>query len=60
MDTTQKLSGKAIRAMMRANRKTIRGIAAQWNLTMERVRYVRMHGVTGDAFVRDWLQICGE
>ncbi len=53
------LTGKQIRAMMRANRKTIRGIAAQFNLTFVRVRYVRTHGVNGSAFVRDWLQICG-
>ena len=27
------------------------------NLTMKRVRYVRNHGVTGEHFVRDWLDI---
>jgi len=51
------LSAETIRRLMRQNRKTIRGIAQQWNLTITRVIYVRDHGVTGEAFVRDWLEI---
>jgi hypothetical protein len=42
---------------MRANRKTIRGLATRWNLTMKRVRQVRHQGVKGEAFVRDWLEM---
>ena len=53
------LSGRQIRAMMRANRKTIAGVAGQFNLTQKRVRFVRANGVKGAAFVRDWLEICG-
>jgi hypothetical protein len=52
-----KLTGKQVRAMMRANHKTIAGIARQYNLTQTRVRTVRANGVQGDAFVRDWLEI---
>ena len=53
------LTARQIRAMMRANRKTIAGIARQFNLTQTRVRYVRTNGVKGEVFVRDWLEICG-
>ena len=54
-----RLSGAEIRRLMRVNRKTIRGVAAAWNLTQVRVRYVRAHGVVGAAFVQDWLAIVG-
>jgi hypothetical protein len=42
---------------MRQDKKTIKGIATRWNLTIKRVREVRNHGVSGEAFVRDWLEI---
>jgi len=51
-----KLTGKEVRALMRANHKTIRGLAAQMNITHVRVREVRANGVHGPAFVRDWLE----
>jgi len=51
------LSAETVRRLMRQNRKTIRGIAQEWNLTMKRVRYFRDHGVAGEHFVRDWLEI---
>jgi len=55
------LSGASIRRLMRINHKTIRDIAQEFNLPMTRVRYVREHGVTGIAFVCDWIQAtCGE
>jgi len=54
-----KLTGKEICALMRANGKTIAAVAAQWNLSKARIRRVRNNGVSGAAFVRDWLQICG-
>ena len=56
---TTYLSGKEIKTLMRKNRKTIRGVAAQYQLTIKRVRYVRTHGVAGEAFVRDWREIAG-
>ena len=51
------LSPATIRRLMRANRKTIRGLVTRWNLTLTRVRQVRHQGVTGEAFVRDWLEM---
>ena len=51
------LSAATIRRLMRANRKTIRGLATRWNLTLTRVRQVRHQGVKGEAFVRDWLEM---
>ena len=51
------LSATDVRRLMRQNRKTIRGIATRWNLTLKRVREVRARGVQGEAFVRDWLEI---
>ena len=51
------LSGQTIRHLMRKHRKTIRGIAQEWNLTMKRVRYVRLYGVQGEVYVQDWLEI---
>lgn len=51
------LSAETIQHLMRKHHKTIRGIAKEWNLTMKRVRHVRLHGVQGDVFVMDWLEI---
>ena len=51
------LSAATVRRLMRANRKTIRGLAMRWNLTLTRVREVRDQGVKGEAFVRDWLEM---
>ena len=51
------LSAQTVRHLMRKHRKTIRGIAQEWNLTMKHVREVRQHGVEGDVFVMDWLEI---
>ena len=51
------LSATTVRRLMRANRKTIRGLAMRWNLTLTRVRQVRHQGVQGEAFVRDWLEM---
>ncbi len=38
------LSAQTVRHLMRQHRKTIRGIAQEWNLTLKRVRYLRLHG----------------
>jgi hypothetical protein len=57
--TGYELSGSIIKKLMRKNRRTIRGVAAQYDLTQTRVRFVREHGVKGEVFVRDWLEICG-
>ena len=51
------LSPKQIQSLMRKHQKTIRGIAEQWSLTQKRVRYVRSNGISGEAYVRDWLEI---
>ena len=51
------LSAETVRRLMRQNRKTIRGIAQEWNLTMKRVRQVRTQGVSGEHYVMDWLEI---
>ena len=51
------LSAYEVQRLMRQHRKTIRGLAQQWNLTLKRVRHVRTYGVSGEAFVRDWLEI---
>ena len=41
---------------MRQNGKTIKSLAAAMNIMQTRVRYVREHGVTGNAFVLDWIE----
>jgi hypothetical protein len=51
------LSAQTIQHLMRKHHKTIRGIAQEWNLTLKRVRHVRLHGVEGEVFVMDWLEI---
>jgi len=51
------LSANEVQRVMRQHRKTIRGLAHQWNLTLKRVRHVRTYGVSGECYVRDWLEI---
>lgn len=41
------ISGPLFCRMMRANRKTIRGLAAQFNLPMTRIRALRLSGAAG-------------
>lgn len=41
---------------MRRHRKTIRGLSQTMGIPLTRVRDVRLHGVSGEAFVRDWLE----
>jgi len=53
---TPTLSGRQVQRLMRMHGKTIRGLAASMNITQTRVRYVREHGVSGSAFVMDWLE----
>lgn len=50
------LTSSDICSMMRKHKKTISGIAKEWNITQKRVRFVRAHGVTGLYFVMDWTQ----
>lgn len=50
------LTGREVRRLMRKYRKTIAGLASSMNITQARVRYVREHGVTGAAFIEDWLE----
>ena len=56
MGMQHSLSSVAVVSLMRKHHKTIRGLAADMNIPQTRVRYVRLHGVKGDAFVADWLQ----
>jgi hypothetical protein len=44
---------------MRRHGKTIRGLSLAMKITQARVREVRARGVTGEAFVRDWLEAVG-
>ena len=52
----EKLSGQTIVRLMRANRKTIAGLAGQMGITQTRVRQVRAQGVSGRGYVMDWLE----
>ena len=56
MTNATALTAASIRAMMRANGKTISGLAASMNITQKRVRFVRANGVAGACFVQDWLE----
>ena len=51
-----RLTAATIIRLMRANNKTIRGLAASMNITQARVRQVRTNGVQGAAFVADWME----
>ncbi len=50
------LTGTTVTKLMKANRKTISGLAASMNITQTRVRQVRAQGVRGDVFVADWME----
>jgi hypothetical protein len=51
-----RLTGGEVRSLMRRHGKTIRGLSLAMRITQARVREVRLRGVTGEAFVRDWLE----
>ena len=51
------LSANEVQRLMRQHRKTIPELAQQWSLTLKRVRHVRTYGVSGESYVRDWLEI---
>ncbi len=51
-----RLTGSTITRLMRQHGKTIRGLAAEMNVTQARVRHVRSRGVDGFAYVQDWTQ----
>ncbi len=51
-----RLTGSTITRLMRQHGKTIRGLAAQMNITQTRVRRVRAQGVEGFAYVQDWTE----
>lgn len=55
-ETASSLSGGQVRTLMRRHRKTIRGLSQAMHVTQARVRQVRLNGVSGEAFVRDWLE----
>lgn len=50
------LTGSDVRALMRSHGKTIAGLAGAMRVTQKRVRLVRAHGVSGLAYVLDWLE----
>lgn len=53
MQLKRKLSGEAVRSLMRKHRWTIRSLARTWGMTQKRIRFVREHGVTG-LFADEW------
>ena len=56
---TSKLTGKTIVRLMRIHKRTIREIATYMDISLARVRQVRSDGVSGAAYVTDWLEaIC--
>ena len=56
LDIKSSLSGPYIRSMMRKHRRTIKALAEQMDISQERVRQVRNNGVSGNAYVTDWLE----
>lgn len=55
LSTATSLSGETVRRLMRAERITIRELAARMDVSQARVRRVREGGVEGPA-VRDWVE----
>jgi transcriptional regulator with XRE-family HTH domain len=53
---TFSLSGPQVVRMMRENGLTIPQLAKRMGITQARVKKVREDGVTGEAFVRDWVE----
>jgi hypothetical protein len=51
------LTGTDIRCLMRRYKLTIREVAARGQLTLKRVREVRLNGVRGKGYVQDWLEL---
>lgn len=50
------LTAETVVRLMRAQRKTIAGLAAAMGITQRRVRQVRAQGVRGRHFVADWME----
>ena len=50
------LSGLRITSLMRQHNVTVRELAAHMNITLSRVREVRIIGVKGYAFCFDWRE----
>lgn len=50
------LTAETVTRLMRAHRRTIRGLAEGMQVSQARIRYVRLHGVRGRAYVMDWMQ----
>lgn len=49
------LSGQEVRRLMRVHKKPIGGLSLLMRIPQKRVRHVRAQGVSGEAFVIDWL-----
>lgn len=54
---TLMLTGKEIASLMRKNGKTIRGLAAEHQITMKRVREVRTKGTLGVIDSNEWIAL---
>lgn len=50
------ISGWGIRRLMRIHKMTIRQTANRMNITMKRVREVRLNGVSGKCMCLDWYE----
>lgn len=53
---SMRLSGKMIVRLMRKHKKSIRGIAKEYSITMKRVREVRANGVEG-FLAQEWIYL---
>ncbi|WP_293000009.1 hypothetical protein [Nevskia sp.] len=57
LESTPAITGRTVRSLMRKHRKTIRGIATEFGLTMKRVREVRTRGVAAGLIAGEWTFI---
>lgn len=57
IESTPAITAAAIRTLMRKHRKTIRGVATEFGLTMKRVREVRERGVADGWNACEWTFI---
>ncbi len=50
------MNGNHIRWLMRVHKVTIRQLAVRMDITIARIRYVRLHGLAEPHIIRDWLE----
>lgn len=51
-----KISGTVIVRLMRNYKMTIRAVATRMNITLKRVREVRLKGIEGECMCKDWME----